>query len=104
MDETGLFYGYAPNFRSPTLSLMPICRIASDRGLLDCKQSGVKDKKVRLTYALTSNADGSKKLPLFMIGKAASPWAFNKKTGEQLGFHYQNNAKAWMCWFEPSKE
>jgi DDE superfamily endonuclease len=31
-----------------------------------------------------------------VIGKAARPRAFNKKTGEQLGFHYQNNAKAWM--------
>jgi hypothetical protein len=37
IDETGLFYGYAPNFRSPTLSLMPICRMAPDRGLSDCE-------------------------------------------------------------------
>ena len=70
--------------------------MAPDRGLSDRKQSGVKGKKVRLTYAFTSNADGSEKLPPFVIGKAAQPWAFNKKTGEQLGFCYRNNAKAWM--------
>ena len=70
--------------------------MAPDRGLSDCKQSGVKGKKVRLTYAFTSNADGSEKLPPFVIGKAARPRAFNKKTGEQLGFRYRNNAKAWM--------
>jgi len=67
-----------------------------DRGLSDRKQSGVKGRKVRLTYAFTSNADGSEKLPPFVIGKAACPRAFNKKTGGQLGFYYRNNAKAWM--------
>ena len=49
-----------------------------------------------MTYAFTSNADGSKKLPPFIIGKAAKPRAFNKKSGTQLGFYYRNNAKAWM--------
>ena len=67
-----------------------------DRGLSNHKQSGVKGKKVRLTYAFTLNADRSKKLPPFMIGKVVWPWAFNKKSGQKLGFHYQNNAKAWM--------
>ena len=71
-------------------------RMAPDRGLSDRKQSGVKGKKVRLTYAFTSNADGSEKLPPFIIGKVARPRAFNKKLGAQLGFYYQNNAKAWM--------
>jgi len=96
MDETGHFYGYAPASRSLTLLLMPTHSMAPDRGLSDHKQSGVKGKKVRLTYAFTSNADGSEKLPAFIIGKAARQRAFNRKTGEQLGFYYQNNAKAWM--------
>lgn len=65
-----------------------MCRLAPDRGLSDRKQSGVKGKKARLTYAFTSNADGSEKLPPFIIGKAAWPRAFNKKRGDQLGFHY----------------
>ncbi|KIJ98731.1 hypothetical protein K443DRAFT_626750 [Laccaria amethystina LaAM-08-1] len=70
--------------------------MAPDRGLSDRKRSGVKGKKVRLTYAFTSNADGSEKLRPFVIGKAARPRAFNKKSGAQLGFYYRNNAKAWM--------
>lgn len=49
-----------------------------------------------VTYALTSNADGSEKLPPMIIGKAQKPRAFQKKTGTQLGFYYRANAKAWM--------
>ncbi|GAW02276.1 DDE-domain-containing protein [Lentinula edodes] len=79
MDETGLFYGLPP-----------------DRGLADKQHSGVKGSKVRLTYAFTANADGSEKKPAFIIGKAKKPRAFGNKTGEQLGFRYRNNAKAWM--------
>jgi len=89
MDETGLFYGYVPvDSCFLNLELILSCRMAPDRGLSDRKQSGVKSKKVRLTYALTSNADGSEKLAPFVIGKAARPRAFNKKTGAQLGFYY----------------
>ena len=71
-------------------------RMPPDRGLADKKSSGVKGKKVRLTYAFTSNADGSEKLPPIIIGKAKKPRAFRNKTGVQLGFYYRNNAKAWM--------
>ena len=60
------------------------------------KRSGLKSKKVRLTYALTTNADGSEKLPPLIIGKALKPRAFRNKTGTQLGFLYRTNAKAWM--------
>jgi hypothetical protein len=67
-----------------------------DRGLSMSQDSGVKGKKTRLTYAFTTNADGSEKLPAFIIGKAYKPRPFEKKTGEQLGFYYRNNAKAWM--------
>ena len=70
--------------------------MAPDRGLSDRKQAGVKGKKTRLTYTFTSNADRSEKLRPFIIRKAVRPWAFNKKTDEQLGFYYWNNAKAWM--------
>jgi hypothetical protein len=71
-------------------------RLPPDRGLTDKKQSGIKGRKVRLTYAFTSNASGSEKLPPFVIGKANKPRAFQKKSGKQLGFYYRNNAKAWM--------
>ena len=96
MDETGLFYKYVPISLFLASSLTPMHRMAPDRGLSDRTHSGVKSKKVRLTYVFTSNANGSEKLPALVIGKAARPRAFNKKTGAQLGFYYKNNAKAWM--------
>lgn len=67
-----------------------------DRGLCNKPSSGVKGKKIWLTYLFTANADGSKKLPPLIIGKAHKPRAFKNKTGLQLGFNYTNNAKAWM--------
>jgi len=67
-----------------------------DRGLADKKSSGVKGSKVRITYLLASNADGSEKLPPLIIGKAKKPRAFENKTGMQHGFYYWHNAKAWM--------
>ena len=67
-----------------------------DCGLMDKQISEVKGCKKWLTYALTANADGSEKPPAFIIGKATRPRAFKKKTRGQLGFYYQNNAKAWM--------
>ena len=78
------------------LGLISAHRMAPDRGLSDHQQAGVKGNKNRLTYAFTVNADGSEKLPAFIIGKAARPRAFQKKSGAQLGFYYHSNAKAWM--------
>ena len=63
---------------------------------MDNPSLGLKGNKKWLTYAFMANADESEKLPTFVIGKAAHPHAFNKKTGKQLGFYYQSNAKAWM--------
>src|SRR5258705_12637830 len=71
-------------------------RMPPDRGLSDTRRSGVKGNKVRLTFALTSNADGSVKKEAFIIGKAKKPRAFGGKSGGQLGFYYHNNTKAWM--------
>ena len=71
-------------------------RMPPDRGLADKKSSGVKGRKVRLTYLFTSNADGSEKLQPLIIGKAKKPRAFQNKMGAQLGFYYRHNAKAWM--------
>ena len=86
------FSDFTPrNIFNNTCTSMP-----PDRGLASEKSSGVKGKKVRLTYAFTTNADGTEKLEPVIIGKSKKPRAFNKKTGEQLGFYYRNNAKAWM--------
>ncbi|EIN11808.1 DDE-domain-containing protein [Punctularia strigosozonata HHB-11173 SS5] len=62
----------------------------------DKPSAGVKGCKSRLTFAFAMNADGSEKLQPVIIGKYQRPRAFEKKTGEQLGFYYRNNAKAWM--------
>ncbi len=79
MDETGLFY-----------------RMAPDRTIAQRQIEGSKKDKSRLTIALAANADGSHKIKPFIIGHACKPRAFQKKTGEQLGFYYRANAKAWM--------
>jgi len=76
--------------------LIDLDRMPPDQGLANKKSAGVKGKRVRLTYLLATNADGSEKLPPLIIGKAKRPQAFGNKTGEQLGFHYQYNTKAWM--------
>ena len=57
-----------------------------DHGLMDKPSSGMKGNKKHLTYAFTTNADGSEELPPLIIGKAAKPQAFQKKSGAQLGF------------------
>ena len=67
-----------------------------DSGLATEMFSGVKGKKIRITYAFTANADGSEKLRPIVIGRAMKPRAFGKKTGKELGFCYFNNATAWM--------
>jgi hypothetical protein len=76
--------------------LMNWFRMPPDRGLMDRQMAGVKGVKKRITYTLTTNADGTEKLPPLIIGKAARPRAFKKRTAAQLGFLYRNNAKAWM--------
>lgn len=96
-DESALFYAYMilllkiHNSRQVNSNSMP-----PDRGLSDKHNAGVKGKKTRLTYLVTTNADGSKKLAPLIIGKAYKPRAFKNKTGAQLGFNYRHNAKAWM--------
>ena len=79
MDETGLFYCLTP-----------------DRTIATRQLEGMKKDKTRISIALCCNADGSEKLELLIIGHAAKPRAFNKKTGKELGFYYRNNKKAWM--------
>jgi hypothetical protein len=67
-----------------------------DRGLAKEKCSGLKAEKTRITIAVTTNSDGSEKLPLLIIGKWAKPRAFQKKSGLALGFDYHFNKRAWM--------
>jgi DDE superfamily endonuclease len=40
------------------------------------------------------NASGSEKLPPIIIGKAAKPHPFQKKSGADLRFYYRSNPTA----------
>jgi DDE superfamily endonuclease/Tc5 transposase DNA-binding domain len=79
MDETGLFYNMTPDY---TIAQRRI--------------EGSKKDKTRITIAFTCNADGSDRFKPLFIGHAAKPRCFERKTGEQHGFWYFNNKKAWM--------
>ena len=57
---------------------------------------GRKSSKKRLTVVLTSNRDGSFKLPLLFVGTARQPRCFKGKSAEELGLDYANIAKGWM--------
>jgi hypothetical protein len=85
-DETGLYM-----YQQPT------------RSLADRQLAGKKQNKARITVFLVTNADRSDKRPPLYIGKSKKPRCFKKKSGEQLGFDYHNNTKAWMTKiiFEP---
>ena len=67
-----------------------------DQGMVTMTLSGVKKSKQWITILFGCNADGTEKLPLFFIGKAAKPWCFQQGTGKELGFYYRNSKKEWM--------
>ena len=67
-----------------------------DRTIARESYNGSKKVKTRLTLAFTANSTGTHKLQPLIIGNAAKPRAFSKKSGDQLGFYYRNNKKAWM--------
>ncbi|KIO16261.1 hypothetical protein M407DRAFT_12906 [Tulasnella calospora MUT 4182] len=71
-------------------------RIPLDRGLATAQYARKKVNKQRLTYALTTNANGSEVFPLLVIGHAQQPRCFQRKSGKDLGFDYWWNKKAWM--------
>lgn len=57
---------------------------------------GRKKDRTRLTYLACANADGSERFPLMIIGKTLKPRPFKGMTGQQYGFDYWYNKKAWM--------
>ncbi|POW13403.1 hypothetical protein PSTT_03841 [Puccinia striiformis] len=58
--------------------------------------SGLKGSKIRLTYHLCCNADGSDKLEPLVIGNAKKPRCFGKKLASYWGYDYHHNKTAWM--------
>ncbi|XP_046590819.1 jerky protein homolog-like [Neodiprion lecontei] len=59
--------------------------------------SGFKVNKDRVTIMLCSNADGSLKMPLIIIGKSAESGAINKQIeSNNLPVYYASQKRAWM--------
>jgi DDE superfamily endonuclease/Tc5 transposase DNA-binding domain len=78
-DESGLFYNMPPD---TTIARQQI--------------EGAKKDKIRISIGFTCNADGSDKWKPLFIGHAKKPRCFERKTGQEHGFLYYNNKKAWM--------
>lgn len=91
-DETGL------NFKA-----LPTKSLASQE---EKSAPGFKMDKQRLTVLACSNASGTNKLPLMVIGKSAKPRCFKNMNMDSLPVYYKNQKKAWMDrdlfknWFE----
>ncbi|KAH1228178.1 CENP-B 2 [Glycine max] len=73
MDETGLFY-----------------RLQADHSLATKQLEGRKQDKERLTVVICCNEDGSKKIPLWIIGKYAKPRCFKNVNMNSLDSHPRN--------------
>lgn len=83
MDETGLFYKVLPN-----RSYVKKSESKTSRGT---KLMKAKD---RVTLYITTNADGTDKVPLSMIGKPQEPRCFVNRQ-HLLPMKYYNQNKAW---------
>jgi hypothetical protein len=79
MDETGLFWRQMPN-----------------GGLSSRKIPGKKKDKTRISLVVASNADGSDRIPLWLIGTAKTPRALRGVNFSNLGCVWRWNKKAWM--------
>jgi DDE superfamily endonuclease len=79
MDETGLFW-----------------RRSVSMGLATKSQPGKKRDKTRISLVLCSNANGSERHPLWLIGKAKTPHALRGVNIAAHGIVWQHNTKAWM--------
>jgi hypothetical protein len=91
MDETGLFWKALP-----------------DTTLVE-RQAGRKKDNAHISLAICSNASGDDRLPLWIIGKAASPRCFKGINLRSMDMTWKSNAKAcmtteicieWLLWFD----
>ncbi|XP_043485190.1 jerky protein homolog-like [Leptopilina heterotoma] len=92
-DETALYW-----------KMMPRVTFVSE---FEKKAEGFKISKERITLMTCANADGSHKIPLFVIGKSKNPRCF--KSVAKLPVEYNNQKSAWMTrelfriWFTEAK-
>ena len=74
-------------------------KMIPDKSLKTERVNDQKQEKARITAALTCNATGSRKLPIWFVGKAARPLCFraaNIQGLESLGAVWRYNSTAWM--------
>ena len=67
-----------------------------DRSLATDRHEGFKKNKNHLTVMLCANADGSDKVPSWIIGESANPRCFNGVNLHRLRMQYCSNEKAWV--------
>lgn len=79
MDETGLFWRRMPNGGLSTQNL-----------------AGRKQDKTRITIVVATNATGSDRIPLWLIGTAKTPRTLRKVNTRAIGCVWRWNKKAWM--------
>jgi hypothetical protein len=79
MDETGLYWRRMPN-----------------GGLSTEGYAGQKRDKARLTIAVATNATGSDRLPLWLIGPSKTPRSLKGVNMRAIGCIWRWNKKAWM--------
>jgi hypothetical protein len=79
MDESGLFW-----------KMLPL------RGLLSQSRPGLKKSKDRISLCFCTNATGSDRLPLWIIGKHKTPRALKNVSVRTMGGQWRWNSKAWM--------
>ena len=80
-DETGLYYKMLPGRTLASVHNEP---------------SGTKKAKDRVTINACSNASGSVKLPLLLIGKSKNPRCFRGINKSALGVVYKSQKNAWV--------
>lgn len=91
-DESGL------NFK-----MLPAYTFVSNN---EQRASGFKKDKSRVTFAAYSNADGSLKIPILIIGRSAKPRVFKSPSAGTLPVSYTHSKSSWMTsaifqnWFE----
>jgi hypothetical protein len=75
------------------------------RSLATGKRAGHKMEKERMAFSLCTNASGSHKMELFVIGKAALPCSCPKSVlpKRDLDLRYAHNKTAWMTAAELSR-
>lgn len=79
MDETGLFWRQSPS-----------------GGLSSAQRPGMKRDKNRISIVCCTNYTGTRKMPLWLIGKAKNPRALRGINVRALGCEWRWNKKAWM--------